>query len=157
MEKVDAKKELDTMFAHLSDVIHFVGITTAKDDRGRSFKVAFARLILPNDGPLRPWPKKLVYKLAVEISTGLKMFLLCEPERPMDALLTAEWEDSYQSFVDVAEQSGVFMVEIVTPKRKLGALVVGDAVKDTAEHQISPEDYEILQNSYTVPPKAPSS
>lgn len=157
MEKVDAKKELDTMFAHLSDVVHFVGVTMAKGAHGEPLEVAFVRLILPTDGPLRPWPKKLVYKMAVEAGTGMKMFSIHEPGKFMDALLTAEWEPSYENFIRAALREGVFMVEIITPSRKLGALVIGDDVKNTIERAITPEQYVELQNSYTPPKTTPGS
>lgn len=158
MEKVDAKKEIDTLLQHCGDVEHFIGFTLVQDNQGRAVRFAFVRLIFKEDQPLRDWPKKLVYRRAVELGTGVELFSIYEPPNFLTPMVTTEWDDSYQAFIDAAEHLKMFTIEIVTPTRKMTALIVNDGVKETAEEAITAEDYEFLNNhAFSDPSEAPGA
>ena len=152
MDKVDAKEEIDNLFQGLADVEHFIGFVQMPGPNGDPHRMAFVRMIFKEDGPFRPWPEKLVYKRSIEVGTGVQMFSIYPPGEFMEAFVATEWEDSYQHFVDAANETGIFIIEVVTPKRKLAAMVVGGVVKNTMEKEITPEDYATLQQCYRAPP-----
>ena len=157
MQKVDAKKEIDEIFGHLSDVVHYIGTAKVTDRGGETLHVAFARLVFAQDAQLQPWPEKLIYKPSVEVGTGIEMFSIYEPGRYLEPLLTTEWGDSCGAFMAAAQELGVFMVEIVTPTLKRSAIVFGEQVKNMVDRAITPEEYAFLSNAYIEPRKAASS
>ncbi len=155
MERVDAKAELDDLYGGLSDVVHYIGtvLHPALKDR----PIAFVRLIFDEDGPMCDWPKYLTHRVAVDVRSGVEMFIICEPGKPMEPLIATEWTDSYANFVSAANARGVFFVEIVTPKRKRQAVVVHDEVKEIREVALTPEDYEFLKQANVAPEQPPQS
>jgi hypothetical protein len=157
MRRVDAKKEIDQLFSDLSDVVHFVGTAKVQNGRGETRHVAFARLVFAEDHELRPWPKKLIFNHALEAVTGVQMFAIYEPGQFLEPFLTTEWEPSCGVFMETTKELGMFMIEIITPKKKRSAIVVDGEVRNTAEKAITPEDYEFLSNAYIPPATAASS
>ena len=154
MERVDAKEEIDELFRGLSDVEHYIGTIRVPD----APPMAFARLVFMEDAPLRPWPKKLVARVAMEAVSGVTLFAIFDPDVGiLESYVATEWNDSYQSFIELSEKHHVFMMELVTPKRKRQALIVKGEVQHSREIEITQEDFEHIRECYTPPPAPPHS
>jgi hypothetical protein len=158
VEKVNAQEELDSLFAHCEDVDHYIGYTMVPDERGRETRLAYARVIFPQqlDRPLKMrWPEQLIYRRAVEAGSGVKLFIIGPPGDPLHPLIAAEWDEEYQLFIDAAEKLKMFVIEFVMPSKKYVAMVVDGKIKSSNEQDLTPEDYDILANKSSSP--APDS
>jgi hypothetical protein len=153
MERVDAQKELDTLFSGLDDVVHYIGIIHGPHSTPeKPEKIAYARLIFDVDGQLRPLPEKLVYRRAIEAVSGVEMFAIYEPgpEGILDPLVATEWDETYTHFIDAAVERDFFVVETVTPtkKRVASVRVQSGLVSKPIERSITPEEYEFLKGAH---------
>lgn len=149
----DANEVLNDLYQHCADVAHLIGVAEIPTEGGRYERVALIRLILKEDGKLRPWTKKVVYKRGLEVGTGVEMFMLFSPDEPMNPWLATEWNDSYKEFVAAADRLGLFIFEIYQPSLKRAAFVAQGEVRNTHEHPLTPEEYRaIVDGEREAPP-----
>lgn len=144
MLKVDAKQEIDGIFAGCDDVIHIIG-TFDMELGGKLERVAMARLIL-EDRPTRPWPEELIYRQALEAGSGVEMFVICPPTDFLNPMVVAEWDEQYTDFIKAAEKHGVFVVEAITPSKKRAAVYMDGKKLSDMEQPLTQEQFERIRD-----------
>ena len=143
MERIDAAKELDDLLGHCSDVLHFAGYAMLGEPPQR---VGYIRIVADEDGPMREWPERLTYRVALDVKSGVQLFVLSAPGEFLTPLLATEWDEACRTFVEAANARNVYLVELVQPSRSRTAMVMGSRVARTSESKISPEDYKLLRD-----------
>jgi hypothetical protein len=149
----DANALLNDLYGHCADVEHLVGVCDIPTRDGQYERVAIVRLVLKENGKLRPWTQRVVYKRAVEVATGVEMFVLYSPDEPMNPWLATEWVESYNEFVATANRLDLFIFEIYQPSLKRACFVCHGEVRNSGEWPLTPEEYQaILSGEREAPP-----